>query len=152
MCFLSWFGVPRSDSMSLFTSCHSYPRGFLPPCHCPYVYSGSCNSTPPPLFFIIPSGSLTESTKINNVFCSAQLCTKYGLQEEQHEYGQGKREGNQKGKSDKIQSTAKGSTTLCTNLAYKAKEILGSAENGAREGDKRRRSRKHGDACGPWRG
>jgi hypothetical protein len=45
-----------------------------------------------------------------------------GLKEEQHEHGQGKREGKQNGKSDKRITVSKarqrGSNTLCTNLAY----------------------------------
>jgi hypothetical protein len=55
---------------------------------------------------------------------------KDGLQKEQHEHGQGKREGwKQKGKGDKreyqgIQCTEKASSTLCTNLADKGKEKL----------------------------
>ena len=41
------------------------------------------------------------------------------------------------------------------NLADKLSKLLGHAENATRGGDKRRltrRSRKHGDACSPWRG
>jgi hypothetical protein len=51
-------------------------------------------------------------------FCLLILALVTGLQEEQHEHGHGKREGKQKGQGDHgIQSTAKGSTTLCANLA-----------------------------------
>jgi hypothetical protein len=82
-----------------------------------------------------------------------------GLQEEQREHGQGKWEGKQKGKSDKgiTESKARQNKALHSAQAsqIKLRKLLGNAENATRGGDKRRptrNSRKHGDACGPWRG
>jgi hypothetical protein len=68
-----------------------------------------------PVFF---SSLLVDSTTL----LAIDILVWYGsilneLQEELDEHRQGKREGKQKDKSDK-RITAKGSTTLCANLAY----------------------------------
>jgi hypothetical protein len=82
-----------------------------------------------------------------------------GLQAEQHEHGHGKREGNQKGKSDERITESKARQKEALHCAHtyqlKLRKLLGNAENATRGGDKRRitrRSRKHGDTCGPWLG
>jgi hypothetical protein len=50
-----------------------------------------------------------------------------------NEHGQEKREGNQEGKSDMrvadSKSTAKGGTTLCTNLHMNLRKLLGNCGN-----------------------
>jgi hypothetical protein len=72
------------------------------------------------------------------------LCIWKRLQEEHHEHRQKKREGKQKGKSDKriTESKARQKETLhCAQTSQiKPRKLLGNAENATRGGDKRRGS------------
>jgi hypothetical protein len=69
-----------------------------------------------------------------------------GLQEAQHEHGQERREGNQKGKSDKriTESKARHKEALhCAQTQHiKLGKVIDNAQNATREGDKRRLARR----------